>query len=80
MKRVVGVCKCQPDYNYALDCSIFGCKYHLKAPQHTAKLYYIDPYMRQDIFFEDHYFNPKNYEIKNRLSITLNEIHDSIIR
>ena len=27
VKRVVGVCKCDPNYNYALDCSIFGRKY-----------------------------------------------------
>ena len=31
VERVVGVCKCEPNYNYALDCSIFGCKYHLTA-------------------------------------------------
>ena len=31
VKRVVGVCKCDPNYNYALDCSIYGCKYHLTA-------------------------------------------------
>ena len=30
VKRVVGVCKCEPNYMYALDCSIFGCKYHLQ--------------------------------------------------
>ena len=32
VERVVGVCKCEPNYNYALDCSIFGCKYQLTAP------------------------------------------------
>ena len=30
VKRVVGVCKCEPNFMYALDCSIFGCKYHLQ--------------------------------------------------
>ena len=38
VKRVVGVCKCQPNYMNALDCSIFGCKYHLTAPLHCRFL------------------------------------------
>ena len=31
LMRTVGVCKCDPNYNYALDCSIYGCKYHSTA-------------------------------------------------
>ena len=27
LKKTVGVCKCEPNFNYALDCSIYGCKY-----------------------------------------------------
>ena len=31
LMKTVGVCKCLSNYNYALDCSIYGCKYNLKA-------------------------------------------------